>query len=321
VAAIELVKLAGQYSALNMNETSGKQIEIFLKSADGFYKNYYEPIDKDIFVAMMKAYYNNVPKQYHFDELSNKLKKHNGSFEQWADEAYSQSVFRSYPTLHKTLTTLSKKNINTVENDPFIAIYRSVRTMLDAQISAPYMRLSQQLDSLSRIYIAAQMLTDKQRIFYPDANQTLRIAFGKVEGYSPVDAVEYLPYTTLEGVMEKDNPNIDDYRIPQELKTAYSKGDFDRYADYDTNKLPVCFIASNHTSGGNSGSPVFNSNGELLGLNFDRNWEGTMSDVLYDPSQCRNIIVDIRYVLFVTDKVYGAKWLVDEMKLKCPCEE
>jgi hypothetical protein len=121
--------------------------------------------------------------------------------------------------------------------------------------------------------------------------------------------------------MEKDNPDIYDYDVPKVLKTAYNKKDFGRYAIYENNAVPVCFIASNHTSGGNSGSPVFNYKGDLIGLNFDRNWEGTMSDVLYDPDQCRNIIVDIRYVLFVMDKVYGAAQIVDEMKLKCPCEE
>ncbi|MDR2727867.1 MAG: S46 family peptidase, partial [Chitinispirillales bacterium] len=191
---------------------------------------------------------------------------------------------------------------------------------LDEKIRAASASLAQQSDSLARVYMAAQLLTDRQKIFYPDANQTLRVAFGAMQGYSPVDAVEYRPYTTLEGVMEKDNPDIYDYRSPQALKTAHKKNDFDRYAMWDENTVPVCFIASNHTSGGNSGSPVFNYKGELLGLNFDRNWEGTMSDVLYDPAQCRNIIVDIRYVLYIIDKVYGANRIVDEMNLGCGCE-
>jgi hypothetical protein len=169
--------------------------------------------------------------------------------------------------------------------------------------------------------MAAQLLVDREKIFYPDANQTLRVSFGRMEGYSPVDAVVYRPYTSLEGIMEKDNPNIGDYNMPQVLKKAYSDKDFGRYAINEDNVVPVCFIASNHTSGGNSGSPVFNYKGDLIGLNFDRNWEGTVSDLLYDPDQCRNIVVDIRYVLFVIDKVCGATQIVDEMKLRCTCEE
>jgi hypothetical protein len=318
VSAIELVRLAGQYDNYSSSE---KALENFLDTTIDFYKNYSSAIDKDIFVAMMKAYYEHVPSSYHFDEMNASLKKHKGSFERWADEAYSQSVFRSYETLREALTNRTGKNIKKTENDPFLSIYRSGRKMLDEKIRTQQISLSQKADSLSRKYMAAQLLADKEKIFYSDANQTLRIAFGRMEGYSPVDAVEYLPYTTLEGIMEKDNLNIEDYNVPQALKKAYSDKDFGRYAIDEGNAVPVCFIASNHTSGGNSGSPVFNFKGELIGLNFDRNWEGTMSDVLYDPDQCRNIVVDIRYILFVIDKVYGATQIVDEMKLICTCEE
>jgi len=164
--------------------------------------------------------------------------------------------------------------------------------------------------------MAAQMLVEPDRIFYPDANSTMRVSFGTMDGYSPADAVQFLPYTTLEGVMEKHNPDIFHFRVPQVLKNAINRGDFGRYALPDRNTVPVCFIASNHTSGGNSGSPVLNYRGELLGLNFDRVWEATMSDFVYDIEFCRNISVDIRYVLFITDKVYGATWIVDELNLQ-----
>jgi len=325
VSAIELVRFAGQYDALISNSNnsglSEKALEDFLRSAVGFYRNFSSAIDRDIFIAMMKAYYENVSNQYHFAEMNAALKKHKGSFERWANEAYSQSVFRSYQTLHDALTNRTGKNTNKIKTDPFLTIYRSGSTMISEKVRTNQTRLSQRVDSLSRVYMAAQLLTNKEKIFYPDANQTLRVAFGRMEGYSPADAVKYLPYTTLDGVMEKDNPDIYDYDVPQTLKTAYNKKDFDRYVIYQDNVVPVCFIASNHTSGGNSGSPVFNYKGDLIGLNFDRNWEGTMSDLLYDPDQCRNIVVDIRYVLFVMDKVYGATQIVDEMKLRCSCEE
>ena len=325
ISTIELVEFAGRYDALIFNspnrELSESKIEDFLATAATFYKDYSAALDKDIFVAMMKAYYENVSEQFHFNEINAGLKKHKGSFERWANEAYSKSVFRSYQTLREVLTNRTKRNAKAIENDPFLAIFRSGSKMIFEEISMPFLRLSQQADSLQRIYMAAQLETDKERIFYPDANHTLRVAFGTMKGYSPMDAVKYLPYTTLEGVMEKDNPDVYEFKVPEALKTAYNIGDFDRYSFYAQEVImPVCFIASNHTSGGNSGSPVLNYQGELLGLNFDRTWESTMSDFVYDVDICRNITVDVRYILYITHKVYGAEWIVEEMNLKCDCE-
>jgi hypothetical protein len=149
------------------------------------------------------------------------------------------------------------------------------------------------------------------RPFYPDANSTIRIAYGRVNGYKPADAVYYLPQSTIEGIMQKDSPDIYDYDIPQKLRDLYSTKDYGRWATDGT--IPVAFLASNHTSGGNSGSPVLNGYGHLTGLNFDRTWESTMSDIVYDLEICRNISVDIRYALFIIDKLGGAGYLLDEM--------
>ena len=149
-------------------------------------------------------------------------------------------------------------------------------------------------------------------IKFPDANSTLRFTFGKVDGYYPRDGVYYNHYTTLDGVIEKDNPQIYDYNVPEKLKNLYKSKDYGRYADKD-GKIHVCFLASNHTTGGNSGSPVINANGELIGINFDRCWEGTMSDLAFDPEFCRNISLDIRYLLFVVEKIGHAQWLLKEM--------
>jgi hypothetical protein len=149
--------------------------------------------------------------------------------------------------------------------------------------------------------------------YYPDANFTMRLTYGKVEGYQPEDGVEYDYFTTLSGVIEKNKEGLEDYIIPDKLKMLYESKD---YGDYGINgTMPVCFAASNHTSGGNSGSPVIDANGRLIGINFDRNWHGTMSDEMYDPDMCRNISVDIRYVLFIIDKFAGAGYLLDEMVL------
>ncbi len=149
---------------------------------------------------------------------------------------------------------------------------------------------------------------------YPDANFTARISYGNVDSYFPEDAVEYTHFTTLKGIVEKNESGNDDYKIPSKLLDLYKTKSFGNYVDKD-GSLHVCFIASNHTTGGNSGSPVLNADGHLIGVNFDRNWEGTMSDIAYDPSQCRNITLDIRYVLFIIDKFANAKNIIDELDI------
>ena len=146
---------------------------------------------------------------------------------------------------------------------------------------------------------------------YPDANRTMRLSYGSVKGYQPRDGVEYFSTTTMKGMIEKSREGHADYMIPDKLVSLYEAKDYGPYGVDGT--MPVCFIASNHTSGGNSGSPVLDGSGRLIGLNFDLEWEGTMSDVFYDPELCRNIAVDIRYVLFIIDKFAGAGYLVDEM--------
>jgi len=174
--------------------------------------------------------------------------------------------------------------------------------------------LNYQLDSLQRIYMKAQMEMEPDKRFYPDANFTLRVTYGYVDGYNPRDAVNYKHFTTLEGIMQKEDPDIYDYVVEDKLKELYKNKDYGDYADKD-GTMHVGFIASNHTTGGNSGSPVLNADGHLIGVNFDRGWEGTMSDLMYDPKVCRNISIDIRYFLFIVDKFAGAGYLVEEMDL------
>ena len=166
-------------------------------------------------------------------------------------------------------------------------------------------RLGQEISLANRRYMKAQMEFQPDKTFYPDANSTLRVSYGQVAGYNPSDAISYSPVSTLKGIIEKDNPDIFDYNIPQTLRDIYAEGGHD--------DQPVCFLATNHTSGGNSGSPVLNANGELIGINFDRVWEGTMSDLAFDPEFCRNISLDIRYLLFVVERIGHAQWLLNEL--------
>jgi len=162
--------------------------------------------------------------------------------------------------------------------------------------------------------MAGIMEMNQGKSLWPDANKTLRVSYGKVEGYKPMDGVTYFYYTTLEGIMQKDNPAIYDYNVPQSLRNLFQYKDYGRYGK--NGQMNVCFTASNHTTGGNSGSPVIDANGNLIGVNFDRCWEGTMSDLMFDPERCRNIILDIRYALFITDKLSGAGYLLNEMVIE-----
>ena len=166
---------------------------------------------------------------------------------------------------------------------------------------------------LDRLYMKAQMAINKKKDFYPDANLTLRLAYGQVKGLKPDGSTKYSFQTKLDEVVALDDSIQDIFKVPKKLKELYRKKDYGRWGVNGT--MPVAFIASNHTSGGNSGSPVLNKKGELIGLNFDRAYEGTMSDYYFDPNSCRNISVDIRYVLFIADKFGGAGWLVDEMRI------
>ncbi len=158
------------------------------------------------------------------------------------------------------------------------------------------------------------MEKEQNKTFYPDANLTMRVTYGQVKGFSPVDGKEYVYYTTLDGIIDKENPDVYDYQVAPKLKSLYKSRDYGQYAN-TKRELPVAFIASNHTTGGNSGSPVINGNGELIGINFDRVWEGTMSDIHYDVSRCRNISLDVRYLLFIIDKFAGAQNIMEEIAI------
>ena len=179
--------------------------------------------------------------------------------------------------------------------------------------NSPSAELASKASELKSTYMKALIEVFPERNFYPNANSTLRVTYGKLEGVSPRDAVSYGTTTYLDGAMAKYKPGDYEFDMPSKLIELYDNKDYGDYAE--NGKLPVCNIASNHTTGGNSGSPVLNARGELIGLNFDRIWEGTMSDVNFDANICRNIMVDSRYVLFIIDKFAGQRWLIDEMEL------
>jgi hypothetical protein len=197
--------------------------------------------------------------------------------------------------------------------DPgFVVADMLYRYYADA-ISPKFSSFSTEISRLNRLYMAAQRSYEPQRPFYPDANSTLRVTYGKVKGYEPRDGVEYFWQTYLDGVMEKYVKGDEEFDLPIRLVELYNKKDYGRYAV--NGKLPIAFIATNHTTGGNSGSPVINAKGELIGTNYDRVWEGTMSDVLYNPEICRNVTLDIRYTLWIIDRFANCQRLINEMQL------
>ena len=279
--------------------------------AETFYKDWYLPIDKESFVAVMNEYEKNVPADFKPAYYKEKLASY-GSVEAWAEDIFTNSIFVDPAKVE----SLSADDKAAVMSDPATEFFNEFLKWYAADIQPVTTRLNQDLQLAYRDYMRGQMTYCRtQRVpkaFYPDANLTLRVAYGHIKGYSPADGVYYTPSSTIKGIMEKDNPDIFDYNIPQRLRDIYATRDYGRWADA-SGEVPVCFIATNHTTGGNSGSPVINADGDLIGLNFDRVWEGTMSDIVFDPEICRNIALDVRYVLFTIEKIGGAGYLFDEM--------
>ena len=310
IMACELFKYAPK--ACKVDEKTGLiDTEATKETAEAFFKDYHMPVDKETFAAMMTEFDRNVPedsKPAYFKEQMHKY----GSSQAWAEDLFASSIFTS-------LESVSGLN-DIVLEDPAIELISNINEWI-APIRAKIREINQQLQLLYRDYMRGQMeYAESQKgsagrnAFYPDANLTLRVAYGHIKGYSPADGAYYLPSSTIKGIMEKDNPDIFDYNIPQRLRDIYAAKDYGRWAD-ESGEVPVCFIATNHTTGGNSGSPVINADGNLIGLNFDRVWEGTMSDIVFDPDKCRNIALDIRYVLFTIEKLAGATHLIEEMTL------
>lgn len=295
VTAIELLTFANRiYSALKADRP-------IAEVAERFFKDYYQPIDEETFVAMMDAFNKQMSNEFKPTFFTEKLSKY-GSLEAWRDDLYGHSLF----TDKTKVMNLTKEDMATIEADPAYEMYHAFNQWYKNDLQPVISETTREIYLSNRKYMKAQMEYQPEKAFYPDANLTLRVAYGKVAGYSPSDAVYYSPVSTLKGIIEKDDPNIFDYNIPQALRDIYAEGGHD--------DQPVCFLATNHTSGGNSGSPVINADGELIGINFDRVWEGTMSDLAFDPDFCRNISLDIRYLLFVVEKIGHAQWLLDEMK-------
>lgn len=282
-----------------------------LKGLPGFYKDFNQPTDEALFATLMPELINGLDASFLPAEVVETIR--NLDQEKLVKKVYQKSILTDRKKLEDLLENGSEKQLLKLRKDPLISMFNQLNFIYEKDIMPEVRKISKSIDDNMKVYMAGLMEMKKGQAFYPDANLTLRVAYGQVEGYEPKDGVKYKYYTTLTGIMEKDNPEIYDYDVPDRLKELYHAKDF---GQYEVNgDVPVCFTASNHTTGGNSGSPVVNGNGELIGVNFDRCWEGTMSDIMFDPERCRNISLDIRYALFIIDKFAGAGYLLEEMEI------
>ena len=279
---------------------------------DEYFNEYNQSTDEKVFAALIRMYANDMRPEFLPEDFKILMSK--TSKEDLIAKIYRKSIFANRAKLEQTTSGLNAKKLKTLSQDPIFKIFRSLKKHFESTVEPTFNSLQKQIDATMKTYTAGIMEMKQGLALWPDANKTLRVAYGKVEGYEPMDGATYDYYTTIDGIIQKDNPAIYDYNVPQALRDLYHKKDYGRYGK--NGQLNVCFTASNHTTGGNSGSPVIDANGDLIGVNFDRCWEGTMSDLMFDPDRCRNIVLDIRYALFITDKLGGAGYLIDEMKIE-----
>lgn len=320
----ETLMLASLYynyvTSVEVGRMDEKATTTFKNKLTSFYKDYSAELDAKVTAKLLALYANKTAPQFlpaGFDKYKNEAQNI-----QSIEEASKNSVITGRTEVNGASTSKDiekafsnqDKLIKTLKKDPIYQIYVTLRETYMKTADPQFTSLQAKIDELQKTFMAQQMETDKDRKFFPDANSTLRVTYGKVKGSSPRDAVSYNYQTHLAGVMEKYVPGDYEFDVPKKLIDLYNKKDFGIYKD-KTGDVPVGFTATNHTTGGNSGSPALDANGNLVGLNFDRQWEGTMSDINYDPRFSRNIMVDTKYILFIIDKYADSKWLIDEMKV------
>lgn len=285
-----------------------KEIQAQIDGAKGFFKNYDENTDKQIFELLTDEYVRQIGKENLPEVITNT------SAEELANTIYSKSILTNQERFEKFMSKVNSKSLaKLLKKDLGFKLWKETEesfvnvTLSDVQV------FKSQMDDLLKTYVAGKLEMFPDEAQWPDANSTLRITYGKLEGSAPHDGMMYTEHTTLDGIITKNNSGNPDYELLPRMHELAKARDYGDYAQ--DGELWVCFTGSNHTTGGNSGSPVIDAEGNLMGLNFDRTWESTMSDYMFDASRCRNITVDIRYVMWVMDKYAGAKHLVDEMTI------
>lgn len=316
----ELLRNSETLMLLNLYEGFLAQGKIDTQRLASIYKDYDGELDAKVTAKILNLYALKTPEQFlpegfaKFKNLDETLK----TVEDWSKNSVvtGRKSFNGATTHSDINKVFENKEALKAElgKDPLMAVLMQLKKTYLSKVADRYTELQKQIDKEQKTFMAQQMATDKSRPFFPDANSTLRVAYGQVKGSNPKDALYYGYQTHLSGVMEKYMPGDYEFDVPQKLIELYNKKDFGVYKNA-TGDIPVNFTATNHTTGGNSGSPALDAHGNLIGLNFDRQWEGTMSDINFDPRFSRNIMVDTKYILFIIDKYADAKWLLNEMKI------
>jgi len=283
----------------------------FKEKAKLHFKDYYKPCDQKLFAELLKMYYEDAPADQHPAIFTNMVKKkYKGDFNKFTEVAYSKSIFVDSTKLY---AFLAKPSFKVIDKDP---VFITMKSMINAymDIYASLGDIEEKINKGCRLYVTGLREMNPNKKYYPNANSTMRMSYGKVEDYFPADAVHYDYVTNLDGVIEKEDSTNEEFIVPKKLKELWKKKDYGRYANAD-GKLNVCFITNLDISGGNSGSPVINGDGQLIGLAFDGNWEAMSGDIAYEPDLQRTICVDIRYVLFIVDKYAGAGNIIKELTI------
>jgi hypothetical protein len=291
-------------------ESIAKQSTALRATAVEHFKDYNLATDKKAFIPILEIYYKDIPAKYHPEAFKMVTKKFKGDFSKYADYVYKRSMMADSTKLFAFLENPSAKAL---EKDPGFQLSKSVRNLYFNVLRGEFASFSDDLTKGNRLFLNGLMKMQEERKFYPDANSTMRLTYGNVRDYKARDAVQYDYYTTLAGVMEKEDPTNFEFIVPEKLKTLYENKDYGDYAE--NGELIVNFLTTNDITGGNSGSPVINGKGELIGCAFDGNWEALSGDVAFEQNLQRTIICDIRYILFIVDKFAGASHLIDEMTL------
>jgi len=303
--ARSLEDIETNYEKYKMSGELQKKVDNLIKGADGFFKDYDAKVDQQIFNLLTAEFAANLDPKFAIEGLKK---------EELSQLIYSKSIFvnkERYLAFLKKLAT--GNNFKKLNKDQGYMLFKECWGVFQKDVRQQAFDFSDEMDALLKVYVEGKKIMFPDLKQWSDANSTLRISYGKLEGSAPTDGMMYTSHTTLAGIIAKNQTGNPDFELLPRMKELYDQKDYGDYAQ--DGELWVCFTGSNHTTGGNSGSPVLNADGHLMGLNFDRSWESTMSDYLFDPSRCRNIVVDIRYVLWVMDKYSGAKHLVDEMTL------
>lgn len=310
-SGVEMPRIASQAERLISKNLNEKEL---LTQIEAIYKDYYPAVDQATLVAMLDVYKKSVDADALPEFYNTIQKKYKGDYAKYAEFLFGKSDFSS---LEKITKAIRNEKVN-FSKDPAVIFSQEVRKTMDIIRNNEYNKNSERIRDAERLYengIKA-MSAETGKPMYPDANSTMRLTFGKVGGYNPADAVSYKYYTTTKGILEKEIPGDEEFDVSPKLKTAILEKNYGAYVDQKTGEMHVAFLSNNDITGGNSGSPIFNAKGELLGLAFDGNWEAMSGDIVFEPDLQRTINVDVRYILFVMDKVGGAQRLIKELSIK-----